>query len=190
MLKNLLPVWILLCVCLPLMAVQPAQEAVEIASAIAQEIQTGEPVFLELHTGEWTPALSQQIALLLIERGADLRTTYSPDNSELEPAAGHINLANFGLESALLVQVELNVKWLEVVQRNFFSYRSERRPIYSFETKQILLPQQRLIKVSSYDFNRPNSPDTEISRLRMRWFEPLVASAAVASMIFLLWNFN
>lgn len=190
MLKILLPVWIFLCLWLPLLAVQAAQEAVEIASAIAQEIQTGEPVFLELHTGEWTPALSQQLSMLLIERGTDLRTANETDHSELEPAVGQINLANYGLESALLVQVELNVKWLEVVQRNFFSYRSERHPIYSFETKQILLPQQRLIKVSSYDFNRPNSPDTEISRLRLRWFEPLVASAAIASMIFLLWNFN
>jgi hypothetical protein len=188
--KYLLPVWIFLCLCLPLAAVQATLEATEIASAIANEIQTGKPVFLELNTGEWTPALSQQLSQLLIERGTDLRTEIQPTNSVSELGGNQIKLADYSLDSALLVQVELNIKWLEVVQRNFFSYRSERRPIYSFETKQILLPEQRLIKVSSYDFNRANSPETEVSTLRLRWFEPLVASAAIASMIFLLWNFN
>lgn len=187
MLRYLLPVCLLLCLCLPLSAVQMAQEAHDIASAIAGEIQTGQPVLLELRTGEWTPALSQQLSQLLIERGFDLRT-FNQEASE--PDSGLPDLATYGLNEALLVQVDLNIKWQEKVQRNFFSYHSERHPVYSFETRQIMLPEQRLIKVSAYDFYRDSSPDTEFSRLRLRWFEPLVASAAIASMIFLLWNFD
>ncbi|MDD4310333.1 MAG: hypothetical protein PHO32_08135, partial [Candidatus Cloacimonetes bacterium] len=76
------------------------------------------------------------------------------------------------------------------VQKNFFSYRSERQPVYSFETRQIQLPEQRLLKISAYDFVRPNSPETVASRMQFRWFEPLVAGAAIGSMIFLLWNFD
>jgi hypothetical protein len=101
-----------------------------------------------------------------------------------------INLNNYSISTAVLVQVTLNVKWQEQIEKNFFSYRSTRRPIYSFETKQIHLPDQRLTKVSSYDFSRADSPEREDSRLRLRWFEPLVAATAIGSMIFLLWNFD
>lgn len=195
MFKYLLPVFIFLAVCLPQWSMQATQEAEQIASAIASEIQTAEPIFLDLRTGEWTTALSQSLSKMLISRGADLRDNPSlnapnsinmADSDSLMP----INLKSYGLNSAILVQVNLNVKWQEKVEKNFFSYRSSRHPVYSFETRQIHLPDQRIVKINSYDFNRMDAPETEASRLRLRWFEPIVAATAIGSMVFLLWNFN
>jgi len=193
MTKYLLPVWILLLVSLSLNAIQAAQEAEIVAYAIAAEIQTGQPIFLDLQCGEWTSALTQQLTRILLSQKADLRVDNSDTDTIIansDEVSNSVKLADYGLDSALLVQVSLNLKWQEKVQRNFFSYHSERSPVYSFETKQIQLPKQQVLKLSTYDFFRPHSADTGVSRLRLRWFEPLVAGAAIASMVFLLWNFD
>ncbi len=189
MIKYLLPVWILLCYALPLSAVQATHEAEIVAYAIAAEIQTGQPVFLNLQCGDWTPALMQQLTHILVNQNVDLRLDKS-STEDSEASNNMPNLTEYSLDSALLVQVNLNLKWQEKVQRNFFSYHSERSPVFSFETRQIQLPQQKVLKISTYDFIRPSSVDAEVSRLRLRWFEPLVAGAAIASMVFLLWNFD
>jgi len=196
MYKVLLPVCIFLCLCLPMFGVQASHEAELIAEAIANEIQTGEPIFLDIHAGEWTASLSQKLSLALLKRGADIRDN---PNSLLNPEFDieytdegfkQINLKDYALNSAVLVQVNMNIKWQEEVQKNFFSYRSIRRPVYSFETKQIRLPDKQLTKVSSYDFVREDAPEKDFSLLRLRWFEPIVAATAIGSMIFLLWNFD
>jgi hypothetical protein len=142
---------------------------------------------------DWTSALTQELSALLIQRKLDLRIAREnrvPDFGSEAEEAQSFQLQDYGLDSALLVQVKLNLKWQEQVQRNFFSYRRDRLPVYSFETMQILLPEQRLLKLSSYDFSRPQAREAEASNLRMRWFEPLIAGAAIGSMIFLLWNFD
>jgi len=193
MFKHLLSVWLFGCLAFALSAVQTTHDAEQIARAIAPEIQTGLPVFLDLQCGDWTTALSQQLTAQLLARGADLRIDLSSLATEValpDSAASGIRLSDYGLDSALLVQVSLNLKWQEVVQRNFFSYRSERHPIYSFETRQIQLPEQKILKISSYDFDPPKAAEKDRPQLRMRWFEPLVAAAAIGSMIFLLWNFD
>ncbi len=191
--RFLLAVCISFCLCMPLLAIQATQEAKVIALAIADEIQTSQPVFLELDCGDWTSALTQELSALLIQRKLDLRIAREnrvPDFGSEAEEAQSFQLQDYGLDSALLVQVKLNLKWQEQVQRNFFSYRRDRLPVYSFETMQILLPEQRLLKLSSYDFSRPQAREAEASNLRMRWFEPLIAGAAIGSMIFLLWNFD
>jgi hypothetical protein len=193
MIRYLLLVWILLLGCLSLNAVQAAHEAEIIALAISTEIQTGQPVFLELNCGEWTPSLSQHLISQLLARNEDVRVDFSGPDAELaesDSGSSRIKPSDYGLATALLVQVNLNLKWQEKVSRNFFSYRSVRQPVYSFEIRQIMLPEQKIIKISNYDFSRPNADEQETPQLRMRWFEPLVAGAAIASMIFLLWNFN
>ena len=188
-----LAVCISICLCFPLLAIQATQEAKVIALAIADEIQTGQPVFLELECGDCTAALSQELSELLIQRGFDLRIAkdnHAPLlNSEGEELS-ILRLQDYALDSALLVRIQLNLKWQEQVQRNFFSYKRDRLPIYSFEIMQILLPEQRLLKLSSYEFSRPQAKEAEASNLRMRWFEPLIAGAAIGSLIFLLWNFD
>ncbi len=195
MIKYLLPVFIFLGLCLSSWGMQATHEAEQIASAIAKEIQTGEPIFLDLRTGEWTPALNQNLAKLLITQGADLRDNPSIQTAELQTQAVTdtlmpINLKGYGISSALMVQVNLSVKWEEKVEKNFFSYRSSRHPVYIFETRQIHLPDQRILKISSYELDRKDTTETEASRLRLRWFEPIVAATAIGSMVFLLWNFN
>ncbi|MDD2228872.1 MAG: hypothetical protein PHY48_05640 [Candidatus Cloacimonetes bacterium] len=196
MFKYLLSVCIFLCLCLPTWSIKAAKEAEIIASEIAKEIQTDEPIFLDLRAGEWTAPLIQDLSRILLSRGADLRDNPNalqiPEYSlELaDNSLGHINLPDYGITNAVLVQVNLSVKWQEKIEKSFFSYHSTRQPVYSFETKQIHLPDLRLIKISAYDFSRLDSPDSEVSNLRLRWFEPLVAAAAIGSMIFLLWNYD
>ncbi|MCK9309209.1 MAG: hypothetical protein PHH43_00960 [Candidatus Cloacimonetes bacterium] len=196
MFKYLLSVCIFLCLSLPAWCLKTAQEAEIIAKEIGKEIQTDEPIFIDLRAGEWTDPLIQDLSIILLNRGADLRdnpqTLQNPDYS-LEVAdngSEQINLKDYGIASAVLVQVNLNIKWQEKIEKSFFSYHNTRQPVYSFETKQIHLPEQRLIKISAFDFSRPDSPESEVSSLRLRWFEPLVAAAAIGSMIFLLWNYD
>lgn len=196
MLRFLLPVCILLGLMLPLFGVQASHEAETIAMAIAAEIQTGEPIFMDIHAGEWTSPLYQKLSLSLLKKGADLRDNpHSLQNPEFEleytdEGFKQINLKDYALSSALLVQVNMNIKWQEEVQKSFFSYRTIRHPVYSFETKQIKLPEKKLVKVGTYDFVRDDLPEKESSLLRLRWFEPIVAATAIGSMVFLLWNFD
>lgn len=196
MFKILLPVCIFLCFVLHVFGVQASHEAESIATAIAAEIQTGEPIFVDINAGEWTASLNQKLALALLQRGADLRENpNSLQNLEFEleysdEGFKQINLKDYAIDSAVLVQVSMNIKWQEDVKKNFFSYRSIRRPVYSFETKQLLLPERKLLKISSYDFIRDDAPERDSSLLRLRWFEPIVAATAIGSMIFLLWNFD
>jgi len=50
------------------------------------------------------------------------------------------------------------------------------------------LPQRKLIQVNTYDYSLSGSKDSSISAPRLRWFEPLIAGAALASIVFLLWT--
>ena len=97
-------------------------------------------------------------------------------------------LSDYGINSAILISVDLNLKWQVVERKSFLSYRSERIPVYSFITKQIQLPEYRLLSIDHYDFAPQDNIDSSISAPRLKWFEPLIASTAVASIIFLLWT--
>ncbi|HRX77314.1 MAG TPA: hypothetical protein P5342_07610, partial [Candidatus Cloacimonadota bacterium] len=164
---------------LNLTAEQQQREADEIAKHIAMFISTDMPVLLDLRCGEWTPALSQSLAHELLTKEADLRDTRSYAMFDLgsEMPEAYL-LSNYGLSEANLVQVDLNLKWQIVEHKSFFSYRSERRPVYSFVVKQLKLPQHQLLKVDTYDFSPAGSRDSSISAPRLRWFEPLIASTA------------
>ncbi|MCB5263145.1 MAG: hypothetical protein M0Q16_10555 [Candidatus Cloacimonetes bacterium] len=186
--KRILVVLLLVCA-LSLGAEQLQKEADEIALNIAAFIDTRLPVFLDIRCGEWTPALSQSLSQELLTKQADLReirthAVYEEGAALLESGL----LANYGLTEANLVQVELNLKWQMIEHKSFFSYRTERRPIYSFVVKQLKLPQHQLMEVDTYDFSSGGSRDSNISAPRLSWFEPLIASTALASIIFLLWT--
>jgi len=100
MIKYLLPVWILLCYALPLSAVQATHEAEIVAYAIAAEIQTGQPVFLNLQCGDWTPALMQQLTHILVNQNVDLRLDKS-STEDSEASNNMPNLTEYSLDSAL-----------------------------------------------------------------------------------------
>jgi len=165
------------------------EEAGQIAAHIAGLLNSDMPVFLDIRCGEWTPALSQCLRDTLLERSFDLREAksralFDPDNTNMENS----KLSDYGINSAILISVELNLKWQVVERKSFLSYRSERIPVYSFITKQIQLPEYRLLSIDHYDFAPQDNIDSSISAPRLKWFEPLIASTAVASIIFLLWT--
>jgi len=184
---------ILLCLLILLAVVLSAEArqeaAAEIAEHIAEYIEADLPIFLELRCGEWTPALANSLSERLLAKGADLRELPKAQgfhDSEQYPESDV--LQNYGIKEAKLVQVELNLIWKTVEHKSFFSYRTERLPVYSFAVKQLLLPQRKLIQVNTYDYSLSGSKDSSISAPRLRWFEPLIAGAALASIVFLLWT--
>jgi len=133
--------------------------------------------------------LSRSLSELLLEQNADIRETLTQSGyTDYGGDSEGIPLSDYGLESALLVQVQMNIKWQNIEHKSFFSYRSERNLINSFVVKQVQLPQQRLIAIDNYDFPQKSAQDSVLSAPRLHWFEPLIATTAIASIIFLLWT--
>ena len=187
--------WLSVCFLLlisELLSLQDPLPLNKITSEIATEIQIGQPIFLDINCGEWNPVLTQKLSAELLEKGADLR--YNLSETKIDQAyTEDEKVPNFlipGLEKALLVQINLNIVWQETVKSSFFSYRTERYPVHIFEIRQIQLPAQQILKISTYSLPLPNPDSSGTGSLHFRWFEPLVASAAIGSLIFLLWNFD
>ena len=187
--------WLSVCFLLlisELLSLQDPLPLNKITSEIATEIQIGQPIFLDINCGEWNPVLTQKLSAELLEKGADLR--YNLSETKIAQAyTEDEKVPNFlipGLEKALLVQINLNIVWQETVKSSFFSYRTERYPVHIFEIRQIQLPAQQILKISTYSLPRPNPDSSGTGSLHFRWFEPLVAGAAIGSLIFLLWNFD
>ncbi|MFA7542926.1 MAG: hypothetical protein WCY84_01000 [Candidatus Cloacimonadaceae bacterium] len=165
------------------------QDAAEVAARLLPFIDTNEAVILDIRCGEWTAALFHSLSLQLLEKGADLRD-FPPEvwEEELEQNQVSAQLKDFGLETANLVSLELNLQWKTIEHKSFFSYRSERKPEYVFSLKQIRLPQRKISQLESVTFSPAESRDTSLSAPRLRWFEPIFAATALASIIFLLWT--
>lgn len=175
--------------------VQQRQEIEALAVQLAGLIDLGQPLFLELRTGEWTGSLGTALRSELLLRGADLRESTTAHSSVFfleEQDDIHASLTgrleSYGLESASLVQINLEIVWETVEHKGFLSYRRERRPVYNFTVKQISLPDARLTMIRSLAFERSSDRAGEYLGNRLRWFEPVVASLGLASMIFLLWT--
>ncbi|HOH97774.1 MAG TPA: hypothetical protein PL188_05630 [Candidatus Cloacimonadota bacterium] len=170
-----------------LIAVEFHQQADEIAAGILPYIDLSAPLFLDLRCGEWNQAISQALSTKLLGKSADIREVNDGtgfDELHLE----NISLKSYGIETATLVQIEMNYKWQTVEHKSFFSYRSERKPLYSFSIKQISLPGYRLAKLDNYDYSPSGNGEKISGSTRFRWFEPLIATTALASIIFLLWT--
>lgn len=181
--------FLMLCTATLLGATQLQQDADAIAANLAPNIDTGQAVILDIRCGEWTAALFHSLSQQLLEKGADLRE-FPPEqwDESLEQNQVLARLEDYGLQSANLVSLELNLQWKTIEHKSFFSYRSERIPEYVFSLKQIRLPQRQISQVNSYVFCPETPRDTSISAPRLRWFEPIFAAAALASVIFLLWT--
>lgn len=165
------------------------QEAELVASEIVESISLSEAIFLDIRCGEWTPALSQHLKQKLLAQGADIRQTRNSSIfADLDQESQGPSLSEYGLDLARLVQVSMNLSWQTREHKSFFSYRTERMIVHNFEVKQVLLPEYRLISIDSFDHVVPDSPDGSLSAPRLRWFEPLIATTAIASIVFLLWT--
>ena len=170
-------------------AEQPDEELGAVAQDIADAIALDQPLFLDLRCGEFSPALSRNLSQLLLEQGADIRQSSAHSfYTEFDPESESISLDEYGLQQALLVQVQLNIKWVTKEHKSFLSYRTERKAVHSFEVKQVQLPGRQLIDIDSFEYMQPDSAENTVSAPHLRWFEPLIATTAIASIIFLLWT--
>ena len=170
-------------------AEQPDDELGEIARDIAGIIAVDQALFLDLRCGEFSPALSMQLSQLLLERDADLRQSSAHSfYTEFDPESESISMEEYGLQKALLVPVQMTIKWVTKEHKSFFSYRTERNAVHSFEVKQIQLPGRQLIDIESFEYVQSDSAESTLSAPHLRWFEPLIAATAIASIIFLLWT--
>ncbi|MDP3113747.1 MAG: hypothetical protein Q8M98_03125 [Candidatus Cloacimonadaceae bacterium] len=167
----------------------------DLSIELAARMDLREPMFLEVRAGEWSSALETNIRRILLEKGADVREsganihlpalTSTTDRPEEQQS---IDLKPFYLSSASLVQVQMELQWQTVERKNFLSYRNERKPLYVFNIRQISLPSFRLQKISTYSIRPKFSPESEYSVSGIKWFEPMLATAALASIIYLLWT--
>lgn len=170
-------------------AEQPDDELRAVAQDIADAIALDQALFLDLRCGEFSPALSRNLSQLLLEQGADIRQSSAHSfYTEFDPESESISLDEYGLQQALLVQVQMNIKWVTKEHKSFLSYRTERKAVHSFEVKQVQLPGRQLIDIDSFDYLQPYSAESTMSAPHLRWFEPLIATTAIASIIFLLWT--
>lgn len=179
-----------------LIQAQISQEEIGgIATSIVEQINTAEPIILDIRAGEWSQALATEIKRQLLTRGADIRETgpgqHSPAFSDVPQDSldvQEINLERFKLNSALLVLVELELRWQTVERKSFLSYSSQRKPLYVFNLKQISLPSRQLRQVGSVSRELKSSHPGSETVTGIKWFEPLLVTAALASIIYLLWT--
>lgn len=192
--RRLIPLLLLLSV-LPLWANQREVEIRSLAAEIAALIDTEQPILLELRAGEWSLSLEAALRRELLAKGADLREkleSHSPAFYSTDPngeSTGQYILQSYGLQSALLVQISMDIGWQTVEHRRFLSYRQERKPLYNFSIKQILLPEAKLLELDSLSRSLGGQTDTDASGSnKLLWFEPIVAVLGITSIIYLLWT--
>lgn len=165
----------------------PAADPESVSAAIADLIDIGDPVFLEIQAGDLSSDLDFRLRQLLLAKGADLREPRGVDLSDSDALAGSV-LASLALRSARLVTVSLELGGTTVESRSFLSFRSERLPLYTFQVKQLLLPDQRLERVDSLSFIGRAEPNNSPAVNQARWLEPVIAATALASIVYLLWT--
>lgn len=182
---------LLLASCVPLIAVEdhPVADPDLISARIVDLVDAGEPILLDVQAGDLTSELDYKVRQLLLEKGADLR--------EIDPAVmdGFVtterdtceNSSHF-LVSANLVRISMELGGVTIEEKGFLTYHSERYPLYTFQIRQIALPAHSLRKIDSLSFvdKDPNAKSQPLTTIK--WFEPVLASTALASIIYLLWT--
>lgn len=164
-----------------------------VAAAVVALVDTGEPVYLDLQAGDLTSALDLRIRKLLIAKGADLREeSIVPYEDSPVPAEDSLGLKpglTLAQQPSRLVRVTLELGWKTLERKSFFGYRSERLSQYEFTVRQIALPQGKLESIDQLSFtgayNGTKGPDPAAN---LKWFEPVLAVTALASIVYLLWT--
>lgn len=166
----------------------------EASRSIVQTIDTGEPIFIEIRAGQFSSVLANEVKKQLLEKGADLREAeldYSmtaQDSLEEYDFSQARALTQLGLKQARLILVEMELDWKTIEERGFLSYSSTRIPLYLFNIKQIALPSGQLLKLDSFSQEAETSTDNQKTAKGITWFEPMLITAALASIIYLLWT--
>jgi len=175
------------------------QKAPEVARALLDSLNLTAPVILDIRCREWTSTLEKEIRSQLLKRQADIREPLvadqmagnNPDSlASLSLQTGTALLDALSLRQAVLLQVDMEQNLINKDKRRPFSYQRYRIPVYDFYLKQVLLPGQQLLNTRSYRISDPAEPEQPGSILSMKWYEPLVATAVVASLVIMLWTLH
>lgn len=178
---------------------QPDQNAPAILAELTDSLLFSNPVILDVRCGEWTPALERELRRILLSRQIDIREPQLgllEDTNKLIPLAmesdfgvnADILLKMLNLTSADLLELTLEQSVETGEKRNFISYSRYRMPVYHFVLKQVSLPEQKLTALKEYRLNGEPEVENPGSLLAMKWYEPLVASAILGSLIYMLWT--
>jgi len=168
----------------------------EIAEQIAALIDTTEPIFIELATGEWTNPLDVSLRKALLAKGADIRELTliapypvdEPDSLDAPSLTPIYDLSRYSLPKANLVQISSDITTDTIEKKRFLSYQQETQQTTTFTVKQIRLPEYQLRDIDEYA-RKQTLPNAALGNSpHLRWFEPLFASLAAASLVFLLWT--
>jgi len=188
--KHLILPLLIACFCSLAGARAAAEETDRISSRIAEVIAVDQPLFLSVNAGDLSSTLDFKLRRQLLLKGADLRETRQtePDLLTEGEADPGLLLASYALRSATLVEVNLELKWETIERKSFLSYRSERKPYYTFEVKQISLPDYQLKQIDQLSFAVEDQRVENRSPAHLKWFEPALATTALASLIYLLWT--
>jgi len=176
-----------------LLAEKSAEMISRVGLDIASLVNTDKPLFLDIRTGEFSPTLERELKTHFLKRKMDLREMQSAINriediDSLSLAVNTLDIRNYGLTSAMLLQVDLDITWQQTEQRKLFSYQSFRVPVYVFDIKLISLPEYRLTAIYSSSHKAEDIPNSYSGVSRLKWFEPFFATAALGSLVFLLWT--
>ena len=193
--KSLWLCCLLLIVPISMLCALSSEPAVrEAGRSIVQTVDTDEPIFIEIRAGQYSSVLANEVKKQLLAKGSDLREA-EPDyfsaaqdslNEHAFSQAGA--LKRLGLKQARLVLVEMELDWKTVEERGFLSYSSTRIPLYLFNIKQIALPSGQLLKLDSFSQQAKTGTDGQKAAKGIAWFEPMLITAALASIIYLLWT--
>ncbi len=184
---------------LPAATLTPEQKAPEIVSALLDSLSFSAPVILDIRCGEWTPALETEMRKLLLQRQVEVREIsfgLLRDSREYGPLAME---TDYGLDGTALLQMvnldradylELNLEHTVVQgeKRNLVSFSRYNMPVYKFDLKQITLPGQRLAAVREYRLEGVPEIENPGSLLALKWYEPVLATAILGSLVYLLWT--
>ncbi len=177
--------------CLPLLAAaeHPEAEPELISVRIVELIDTGKPVILDIQAGDLTSELGYRIRRMLLDKGADLRETEAGalDDIALQEAQAS-EIPDRPLGEANLVRISMELGGLTIEEKGFLTYNSQRFPLYTFQIRQISLPAYSLKQIDSLSFVEKNINAKSQPLTTIKWFEPVLASTALASIIYLLWT--
>lgn len=188
----LVPLLALMCLHLSAEANFATAEPEFISRRIVELIDTSRPLLLDIQAGDLTPRLDHLIRGLLLEKGADLRES-DPLAEAPAPLAGEdslktLDLAPYALQSIDLVSIGLVLGGTTIENKGFLSYRCERLPLYTFQIKQIRLPGYKLLSINELSFVDREQKSGGLKLSNLKWFEPVLASTALATLIYLLWT--
>jgi hypothetical protein len=163
-----------------------------ISSRIAEMIAIEDPLVLDIQAGDLTSALDYRIRNLLLQKGADLREAVpnSPLDYVINAPDGQAENTKLplSLNRLNLVRVSMELGGITIERKSFFSFHSDRYPLYTFQIRQISLPAYKLERMDSLSFvDKGQQPDRQIIT-NVKWFEPVLATTAIASLIYLLWT--